>query len=84
MPMEYKARSAEAGSGGEASTKGKKVTKTKAGVASKKKTKEFSGVLTLNSAAYGRFYACMTNPGSPTPAAQRGAAMLRSLTKKSR
>lgn len=82
MPMEYKARSAEAGSGGGSSTKGKKVTKTKAGVATKKKMKEFSGVVTLNSAAFGQVYACMTNPGKPTPSLLRGQAFLQRRYKK--
>jgi hypothetical protein len=59
----------------------------KAGKSGKKDTQvasePFNGALKLNAADYGRFEACMTNPGGPTPGAIRGAALLRKLYSKS-
>ncbi len=81
--MKYEARNPAGGSEG-SSTRRKKVRKTKAKVASKKKTDAFNGVLMLSAEAFGQFEACVTNPGEPTQGAVRGAALLRKLYSKSR
>jgi hypothetical protein len=39
----------------------------------------FNGVVTLGPKAFARFMQCMTNPGEPTPANKRGAALLEKL-----
>jgi hypothetical protein len=41
----------------------------------------FNGVVELNEADYTRLETCMTNPGGPSKAALRGAALLRKLYK---
>lgn len=39
----------------------------------------FNGVVELTTTEYARFEECMTNPGEPTEAAKRGAALIRKL-----
>ena len=88
--MDYKARGYDGGNASPSSKakklrkKGAKVVSSKKVTKTKTKTEPFSGVLTLNSAAFGRFYACTMNPGEPTAGAVRGAALLRKLYNKSR
>jgi hypothetical protein len=39
----------------------------------------FNGTVVLTASEFARAEECMTNPGEPTAAAQRGAALLRKL-----
>ncbi len=71
MDREYKAAPAFENSGRSSHQKGKFKNKKSAPV--------FNGAIALTASEFARAEECMTNPGEPTAAAHRGAALLRKL-----
>ncbi|MCK1575912.1 hypothetical protein [Bradyrhizobium sp. 174] len=71
MEREYKAAPAGDFSGRSASQKSK--------FKSRKTAPSFNGAVALTASEFARAEKCMTNPGEPTEAAHRGAALLRKL-----
>src|SRR5260370_986593 len=71
MEREYKAAPAGESSGRSSQQKAKLKTKNSSSV--------FNGAVALTASEFARAEACMTNPGEPTAAAHRGAALLRKL-----
>jgi hypothetical protein len=72
MEREYKAAPAGGDTAGRSSHHKAKVLKKKTGGV-------FHGAIALTAAEFARAEECMTNPGEPTAAARRGAALLRKL-----
>src|ERR1700688_4046889 len=77
--MEYKAKGYEGGAGGRSARPQKKRKWTV-----KPKAEPMNGLLVLSTRAFARFEECMKNPGQPTEANHRGAALLRTLYGKNR
>lgn len=71
MEREYKAAPAGGDTAGRSSTNKARMLKKTGGV--------FNGAIALTAAEFARAEECMTNPGEPTAAARRGAALLRKL-----